>query len=234
MELASMSKHRSKEKHIESSRNNYNCPYMKLAREFRSTLNWKRSLFDTSHDKCYCANCYLPQWPDIVRAGGADYVIPRGWVRLGLHVDTALADNHNIWKDWVITFHGTTTMAAHSILLHRQFVLPGDKLIDGTPLGICPGHIPGKNHIYTSPTIAYSSLPVYSPVQEFCSQSTNDDFEVQIVFQCRQKPTTFKVQGETISAGTKRICAFIPNDKIEYFTEARSSVVAYGLLVRVQ
>jgi hypothetical protein len=170
----------------------------------------------------------------VTQAGDAEYVIPRGWARVGLHVDSALIAQHDIWDQWIVTFHGTSLIAAESILAHRQFCLPGDKLIDGTKLGIREGHIPNKKHIYTSPTIAYSSLEVYSPIYEHCSSKTNLTYDVQIVFQCRQMPDSFEIQGETVGAGAKRLCRFIPNSRVEYYTEIRPSLVAYGLLVKLE
>ena len=207
---------------------------MKLAKEYQSTLGWETILFDPLNDKCYCAKCYPSTLPDVTQAGGAEYVIPRGWVRLGLHVDTALATTHDVWNKWVVTFHGTTLVAAQSILRHRHFLLPGDKLLDSSVLGIRAGHIPNKKHIYTSPTIAYASLPVYSPSYVFHSESTRRDYQAQVVFQCRQDSNTFEVQAETIGAKETRICKFIPNHEVEYYTEVRSSIVAYGLLVRIE
>ncbi|CAF1157077.1 unnamed protein product [Adineta steineri] len=209
------------------------CPKMALAKEFVESLDWDSVLFDSSHDKCYCNNCYPATWANVTDAGGQKYVIPRGWVRIGLYVDAAIVGVNDIWNKWIVTFHGTSLLAAKSILHNRQFCLPGDKLIDGTLLGIRPGHIPNKKHIYTSPTIAYSSLPVYSAKYDFNSSKNYCAYKVQLVLQCRQKPNTYSVQGETIDARTTRLCPFIPNSEVEYFTEIRGSLVAYGLLVKV-
>ena len=215
------------------AQSNPKCPYMRLAKEFVASLGWNDAVFDSSFDKCYCSKCYLMKYPNVTRAGNAEYVIPRGWARVGLTVDSAFAGQHNIWDQWIVTFHGTSLIAAESVLAHRQFCLPGDELIDGSTLKIRPGHIPGKNHIYTSPTIAYSSLPVYCPIREHRSSKTNLIYKVQIVFQCRQKPKSFSVQPETIDAGDERLCPFIPNSEIEYYTAKRSTIVAYGLLVKL-
>jgi hypothetical protein len=124
-------------------------------------------------------------------------------------------------------------MAALSILYHHNFYLPGDMLMDGTVLGIRCGHIPGKKYIYTSPSIAYSSLPAYSPTYPFHSRTTIKNYDIQLVLQCRQNPGTFHVQAETVGSGHQRICPYIPNNIIEHYTEIRSSIVAYGLLVRM-
>ncbi|CAF4450609.1 unnamed protein product [Rotaria socialis] len=213
--------------------NNYNCDYLKLAKEFISSLDWNDKLFDSTFDKCYCPKCYSTKLPDVTQAGEGEYVIPREWARIGLRVDEAFQEEQDIWNRWIVTFHGTTIIAAKSILSHRHFCLPGDTLIDGSVLGIRKGHIPGKQQIYTSPTIAYSSLPGYSPKYEYYSTKTRRIYDVQIVLQCRQKLDALGIQGETVGAGSKRLCQFIPNDRIEYFTKARAALVPYGLLVRL-
>lgn len=134
----------------------------------------------------------------------------------------------------IVTFHGTSRAAAISIITNRQFCLPGDKLLDGTVLRIPKEHIPDQLFIFTSPTIAYSSSPVYSPSYSFCSSYDDKTYEAQIVLQCRQKPNSFRVQGETIGLGERQVCPFISNETMEYFTDIRSSLVAYGLLIRVR
>ncbi|CAF0740496.1 unnamed protein product [Adineta ricciae] len=208
------------------------CPYHELAREYVGTLNWHQAFFDSQNDRCYCSRCYEDSWENVLDAGNSKYVIPRGWVRLGLHVDQAMMQAQDIWNQWIVTFHGTTKVAAQSIVASRQFCMPGDVLVDGTKLAIRPGHIPGQVYIYTSPTIAYSSGPAYSPLYEFHSAENDAKYEAQFVLQCRQKPDTFKIGPETIGAGKVQICPHIPNSEIEYFTERRSSLIAYGLLVR--
>ncbi|CAF0979909.1 unnamed protein product [Didymodactylos carnosus] len=210
------------------------CPLLLLTCEWVQSLNWPPSLFNSAFDRCYCKHCYPAHWNDVELVAGCKYVIPRGWVRVGLHADQSFAEIHQIWSKWIVCYHGTCKMAALSILSHHHFYLPGDMLMDGTVLGIRAGHIPGKKHIYTSPTIAYSSLPAYSPIYDFHSRTTRNDYHVQLVLQCRQNPGTFHVQAETVGNGSQRICPHIPNDIIEHYTEIRSSIVAYGLLVRIK
>jgi hypothetical protein len=210
------------------------CTNLLLAREFVESLKWSDTIFDASCDRCYCTECYQTGWADVIDAGDGKYVIPRGWVRFGLRVDPVFCKAHNIWEKWIVTYHGTTKIAALSILTHRQFCLPGDKLIDGTVLGIRDGHIPDQKFIFTSPTIAYSSSIVYSPIYKFHSNQYNKNYEAQLVLQCRQMPNSFQVQRETIGLDQKQICQFISNEQIEYFSDRRASLVAYGLLVRVR
>jgi hypothetical protein len=196
------------------------------------SLGYSKRLFNRKHNRCYCEQCYSASSRDFLVEGGSKYVIPRGWVRFGLNVDDALAEAENIWNKWIVSYHGTSSVAAKSIIEHHQFLLPGDQCIGGHVIGIREGHIPNKFEVYTSPTIAYSSLNVYCPINPFRSAS-GQSYRAQIVLQCRQQPGTYKVQAETVAAGSKRLCPIIPNSEVEYFTEVRSSIVPYGLLIRV-
>ena len=113
------------------------------------------------------------------------------------------------------------------------FRYTGDKRSDGVQLQIHPGHIKDKYEIYTSPTIAYSSLPCYCPKQSFQSKITNERYNARIVLQCRQKPGTYQVQGETVGAEEERICPIIPNNQVEILTTIRAAVVPYGILIHL-
>ena len=214
------------------SRKNISCNYYKECKEYVKELAWSLSFFDIKHDRCYCPRCYSERSSDTLCVAGADYVIPRGWAGFGLGVDPFRAEK--IWDTWIVVYHGTTSIAAESILTHRQFLLPGDRLINGQALNIRPGHIPGKVHIYTSPSIRYSSLEVYSPINSFTSPKTGTHYNAQIVLQCKQKPGTYSTQAETVGWGTKPICNIITNDRIEHYTDRRSSVLPYRLLIRLQ
>ncbi|CAF1549168.1 unnamed protein product, partial [Rotaria sordida] len=210
-----------------SSTESGGCFRLSLAHEFIASLIWSNTIFDTRFDRCYCSSCYKYNWKDVLQAGDGLYVIPRDWVRLGIQVDSVTAELNDIWNCWRVTYHGTSVDAAIAIIKSRQFSIPGDQLLDGSFLAIRPGHIPRKQYIYSSPTIAYSSLPVYCPVYDFTANN-NEHYRVKIVLACRQDPKLMHIQGETVGSGTTRICPYIPNGKIEYFTEARASLVPYG------
>ncbi|CAF3522571.1 unnamed protein product [Rotaria sp. Silwood2] len=209
------------------------CKYKSLCVEYLKSLNWNEALFDRRFNRCYCSNCYPDSWNNTLVEAGSLYVIPRHWCRFGLQVDKIRSDVDHIWHDWIVTYHGTSAEAAHSIVAYRQFLIPGDKCIDGEKIAIHPGHIKEQYHIYTSPTIAYSSIPCYCPSKQFRSKITNNLYNARIVIQCRQKPGTFQVQQETIEAGNKRICPIIPNSQVEIFTTFRASIVPYGLLIHL-
>ena len=58
---------------------------------------------------------------------------------------------------------------------------------------------------------------------------------MRVVLQCRQKPGSFTVEGETIGwarrFGSAPISKHFGNDKIERFTEAGPSIIPYRILV---
>ena len=168
----------------------FSCAYFVECKEYVKQLAWSLSFFNKKHDRCYCQRCYSDSLPNTLRVAEAEYVVPRGWAGFGLGVDPFRDDN--LWNTWIVVYHGTTPIAAQSILTHRQFLLPGDHLLDGSKLAIRPGHIPGKVHIYTSPSIRYASLEVYSPIRSFQSPKTGKHYKAQIVLQCKQKPGTFE------------------------------------------
>jgi len=111
--------------------------------------------------------CYPANEPNTLRVVESDYVVRRGWAGFGLRVDPFR--DEDLWNTWIVVYHGTTKLAAQSILTHCQLLLPGDRLLDGSNLAIRPGHIPGKLQISTSSTIHYASLNVYSPTNSFIS-----------------------------------------------------------------
>jgi hypothetical protein len=60
---------------------------------------------------------------------------------------------------------------------------------------------------------------------------------MRVVLQCRQKPGSFTVEGETIGwarrFGSAAISKHFGNDKIERFTESGPSIVPYRILVGI-
>jgi hypothetical protein len=90
--------------------------------------------------------CYLEQGRESYTVANLTYVIPRGWCRFGLFFNPSKSDVHNVWNTWANCYHGTTPLAAESILQHGDLLLPGDRLLDGSILGIRPGHIPQKKY----------------------------------------------------------------------------------------
>ena len=62
--------------------------------------------------------------------------------------------------------------------------------------------------------------------------------QASIVLQCRQKPGTFRTQGETMAFGRwpghlERTCPHVNLGEIEWLTDVSHAAIPYGLLVRV-
>jgi hypothetical protein len=211
-----------------SSRNDrYSCPYASLCYEYLTSLSWPKIYFNPQHDRCYCSQCYSEKRCNSYLISNSPYVIPRGWVRFGLYVDEVKAQVENIWNTWHNTYHGTNIHSALSIISHGQFLLSGDTCENGQQLhSKC-------SYLFTSPTIKYSARHAYAKPENFID-SNGKRFTAKIVFQCKQKPGTYKIQGATGGARHEgKLCDVIPNDQIEYFTDIRASVIPYGIMVRL-
>merc|ERR1739848_774734 len=115
---------------------------------------------------------------------------------------------------------------------HGQLLMPGDTLDDGTRLDIRPGHIPGETGYFTSPTIRYAELDYYAAPVRW------NGYVGKIVLQLRQRPGSYTTQGETVGwtrqHGSLRIDPHFYNEEVERKSLARSSVLIYGLLVRLE
>eukprot|EP00961_Rhodomonas_salina_P029912 403055-Rhodomonas_salina.1 len=90
--------------------------------------------------------------------------------------------------------------------------MPGDTLIDGKTLQnrLTRG---GQDRIglYTSPSIKYSELDIYTKPTEWKGH------QVRVVIQCRQKPESYRAGGETIGwqrrFGTTAISQHFPQPR---------------------
>ena len=167
------------------------------------------------------------------KSGGITYDPPVGWYRLKMTVDDEEEADH-----WNYGYHGTKAQFVASIMRNR-LVVPGNKTADGTLIQIQPGHIPGMNQIYTSPSLHYAAHYVYALDTEFHYREEEDSEEktyyVRTVFQIRQKPGSFKIQGNTLADfcwdSSVRMDDTFTNDELEWFTEDPSTIIPLGLLL---
>lgn len=83
---------------------------------------------------------------------------------------------------------------------------------------------------FTSPAIKYAEH--YAEQYNFTA-SDQIKYLIKVVVQCKQKPGTFSTQGKTVSS-MKNVCSYVPDDSLEWKTEHRSSIVPYGLLLRIK
>jgi hypothetical protein len=125
----------------------------------------------------------------------------------------------NIFKQWETSFYGTSSNRLLSILKNRFLPLDGDTLADNTTFS--SGH-PDPTHCNTSPSLVCASQPKFTVSSHFKATDGNN-YNVQIVLQCKQNPDTII---------TKRDAKSPKN--IEWATKARSSVIPFSLLIRLQ
>ncbi|UJR11810.1 hypothetical protein I4U23_015990 [Adineta vaga] len=212
------------------------CEKLRISKEFLAHYKWPVAFRKTVHDRCYCNRCYPSSGQDTFLVGGHTYVVPRGWIRLGVNVDEAFARHHNVWKEWVNCYHGTSIESAKSIVEHRQLLLPRDTTLDGEKLQIRPGHIPEEYYFFTTPTIKYAALDCYACTYSFTSPGDGRHYKIKVALQCKQKSDSFLVQAETVGAQQKNqiICSHIPNDQLEWKTQQRSAIMPYGLMLEIK
>ena len=213
------------------------CPYKHTCREFLDSLGLDAVYFDAQHDRCYCPTCWSRTTPtddlqllEKNEAHGSPYEVPKGWCGFGLNVPRrAFSKDLDVFRKWVVSFHGCPSDLIPSILMQGDLLMPGDKMMDGTTL---PNRLTrgGRNRIglYTSPSIKYAELDIYSTPVQWSGHS------VRTVIQCRQKPG-FDVNGETVGwkqrFGEARFSQHFTNDEIERFTRARGSIIPTRVLV---
>jgi hypothetical protein len=210
------------------------CPVEARAREYAATLGIADAYFDRRFDRCYCDRCYPAAWPDTIsNEGPTPYVVPRGWFRFGLALPPK-AKALNIFDKWSVSFHGTKSpLVLQSGLDCGQLMKAGDTLLDGTILrsAKCAGR--QDKVFYTSPTIKYAGLKFYAEPQPFGSR----DQSASIALQCRQKPGSFKTQGETMGFGRwpghlERECPHVDLGTLEWMSAINVAAIPYGLLIR--
>ena len=206
------------------------------AKAFVQGLGINAVYFAPDFDKCYCSVCYPADCADtIANQGPTPYMVPRGWVRFGLHLHPR-AISLKIFDSWSVSFHGVKSDAVLcSVLDHGGLLKPGDKLLDGTVLksAKCAGR--QDNVFYTSPTIAYAGLKFYAEPQKWRGRVMC----ASIALQCRQQPGSFRTQGETMRFEREwpghlaRTCPHVDLKHIEWLSDITTAAIPYGLLVRV-
>jgi hypothetical protein len=108
----------------------------------------------------------------------------------------------------------------------------GDQTKDGIKLCPPPGHIPTTGGkwafaVFTSPSLLYSSLPVYSPTIQLSGVRQN----IQVVLQVRQMPKSYEVHDETVGGFSDTHISPTGTD-VEWRTERRDCHIVTGVLVR--
>jgi len=232
--------------------NNY-CPLNLVRYLILEHFNLNKEYFDASGDLCFCLKCRTDRGDKAAYQRGSPskkYALPAGFVRLGLRVDPGFAADNRIFKDWHVTYHGTKLATVESIFKGGMILLkPGETLLGGTVMGIRDGHIPGPVErintysderevfdpvaIFTSPSPKYASHRVYADQRTVeWPGNPGRQLGLRMVFQCRQRPDSYKVGQETIGA-TAIIDPNFCNNELEFYTKENVGVRLTGLLVQV-
>ncbi|CAF0981092.1 unnamed protein product [Adineta steineri] len=200
------------------------CEHLRVGREFLESVSWPFAFRQEAHDRCYYERCYPPHLKDTMDT------------RFAISVDEGFFNHHDVWDKWLNCYHGTSIENAKSCVEHRQLLLPNDTTMHGKKPEIREGHIPGQDYVFTTPSISYAALDYYAHTYNFRSPYNLQLHTIKVVLQCKQKPDSIIVQPETVDARRQgiKICRYIPNDKLEWKTQNRSTVTIYGLLLEVK
>ena len=96
--------------------------------------------FDPRGDYCYCNRCMAARGDrELYQRGDPSrpYIMPVGWIRLGLVVPPGLVAKHDPFKKWHNSYHGTsfeTMLKIFDAGLH--LLLAGDRGMEGEKIGI--------------------------------------------------------------------------------------------------
>jgi hypothetical protein len=203
------------------------CKKMKDCKKYLETLGLDPSYFDEDEDRCYCGQCSA-SLPPYMERGDEKYELPLGWCGFGLAVP-ARAKALDVFSKWHVSYHGTSPEHISSILAEGGLLMPGDKLLNGKTLGAIHTRDTSRQKIYTSPSIFYSELEVYT--ERHFAQGQR----VRVVLQCQQQPN-YETCGETVGWNRKHpstpISPYFENKVIERITESKNSVIPYRILVK--
>lgn len=160
---------------------------------------------------------------DYGHRGGYPYYKPKGWMRMGV-----AAAGFQECKDWCVAYHGTKVKSVVGILM-QGLQRPGE---GGVKVRHGQAGSETKRTVYLSPSIEYAAHPVYS---QFFSISRG--LWAQVVLQCRVKPGSFRVQGNTLleehwPSNVKFDENFPHNEALEWLVEDPQNIHVTGLMVR--
>ncbi|CAF1317998.1 unnamed protein product [Adineta ricciae] len=231
------------------------CPADLVRQLIAAKFNLHRSFFNPSGDMCFCESCHRKSGNKVLYSRGdppSRYVLPVGWMRLGLKVHEGFAESNDIFRKWHASYHGTTASNLEPIFRGGlQLLKPGDVALGGTSIGVRSGHIPKMvhrknlytdsdeefdiNQVFTSPSIRYSSHPAYA--QQFIVNHPHRSgvrIGMRFVFQCRQRPGSYKIGQETVGARDLKLDPHFDNKELEWYTKENAGVVLCGLCVQLR
>jgi len=234
------------------------CPMPLCQSLLRSHFKFDSSYFDNKTPlSCFCLKCHKQRKDENTYKRGKPpsiYVLPVGWVRFNLSVPQYKVNEHKIFDEWHVSYHGTGEYGVRGIFRSGLTLLkPGDVALGGEELKEQNDHISkpfkrinkftnaeetfDKNQIFTSPSIAYASLSTYA--KPFYISDPNDKnitYQLQFVFQLRQRPGSYNIGQETVGAAVSgiKLDKYVDNNEIEWYTKENVAIVLTGLLLRIK
>ena len=187
-----------------------------LCEAYLKTLKLPPAYFVRRHDKCFCKMCHKPPGSAIPCNKTCKQL--HDWVRFGLLIHEAHERLCKVSQTWKTSYYGTSPHLLSSILTNRFVPFDGDQV---TPHSTFNSGHPKSNDCVTSPSLTHASQARFSKrVRHRGIDGKN--YDVQVVLQCKQKPDAFNVEGDASSF-----------DSIEWKTSVRSSLIPFGLLLKV-
>ena len=142
-----------------------------------------------------------------------------GWIRLGLRVSKVHRNQWRIFRQWKTSYYGTSPNLLLPILRNRFVPFDGDALLEETKFK--SGH-PDPDYCTTCPSLAHASQRKFCSSSKYTARDKNN-YYIRVVLQCKQHSDRIEVNEDMKSP-----------ERIEWKTKARSSVVPFGLLIRLQ
>eukprot|EP00808_Paulinella_micropora_P029277 g38490.t1 len=172
------------------------CPFDLAKSLFLGKISLLQSELEKKGDCYFCQLC--------VKTRGDKKSCKRGTLQC------VMSYRHNVFKDWHVSFHGTTLEACQQVIEGGLTLLkPGDVKLGGSTISVRGGHIPrpfqrrhrhtgrmetfNPNQIFTSPSVIYAGHPAYAKPFLTFHPKNGLQLSMQFAFQCRQRPQSYKI-----------------------------------------
>eukprot|EP00918_Siedleckia_nematoides_P046064 GHVU01100965.1.p1 GENE.GHVU01100965.1~~GHVU01100965.1.p1 ORF type:complete len:595 (+),score=62.21 GHVU01100965.1:302-2086(+) len=211
-------------------RGRFQCPYMNICHIFLRMLDIDdggASLLDQYLDpdfhRCFCTDCMNARQDKLTYDRGTPpktHALPVGWAKFALKVPPR-AVPWQMFQDWHMAFHGTTTDKLQSILQTGQLRMKGDIEHGSRGRDVEVFHV--------SPSILYAKLDSVPANFRYDKSSTSMG---RVALQVRIGPNSYKVQQERHKSD-KKIDPHFHNTELEWATTRQDDVIIVGILIRV-
>mmetsp|Transcript_119314 Transcript_119314/g.210956 ORF Transcript_119314/g.210956 Transcript_119314/m.210956 type:complete len:367 (+) Transcript_119314:88-1188(+) len=165
--------------------------------------------------------------------GGHVYYLPAGWTRHGLCVD-----DWSEMEDWNIGFVGCKGLKVKSLVesvqpkVKERSATAQVELMNVTALAATRFSLQHSPAIAT-PSVEYASCSAFSQIVKIPSFR---DVWCSIVFQCRVRPGSFDVRGESVGSsmhGDKQFDPHFANSDLEWWVNDSTDIKIDGLLTKL-